>query len=166
MIADDTWHLLRRKMVISLTEGLKIQTLRDLYPLSKVSRCYVYPNLPLDRALFLMSLDHSYSSSDSAALKELFGNLGDSLFVGEDLMERLHTYLEKSQNVISELASILIDSVDKDQAMYEYLLGWVLYGTGLASIKGLEVGRIVPRLIPPDIKEKALTWLKEYYDFK
>ncbi|MGQ9759546.1 MAG: hypothetical protein ACUVQ5_03115 [Candidatus Methanomethylicaceae archaeon] len=165
VIADEIWHLLRRRLVISLTEGLRIQALRDLYPLSKVSRCYVYPKLQAERAFFLTSLDDSYSSQDSAALKELFGNIGDSLFVREDLMETLQTYLESFQNLISDLVTLLIESLDvnKDRDLYEYLLGWAFYGTGLHLIRGLTPSRPKLQRISPDLREKILCLLKDYY---
>lgn len=139
IIADEIWHLLRGKPIVSLTEGLSIRELRDLYPLSKVSRCYVYPDLPTDSALFLLSLDHSFSIIESTMLKDLLKSLGDSLLVKEELLESLHSSIQNAQSVISEILHILVESSDQDRSLFSYALSWVLYGTGLAAVKGEEV---------------------------
>ncbi len=161
ILADEIWHLLRRRLVVSLTEGLSIQALRDLYPLSKVSRCYVYPDLPTDRAVFLLSLDNTYSSTEAGIVKELLCGLGDSLLVGEETLETLHSRIGRAQNLIIELIDILSQSVDQDRDLYEYVLGWVLYGTGLATVKGMETMPLEARQIPPETLEKIRRLLKE-----
>ncbi|MBC7112440.1 MAG: hypothetical protein H5T34_00210 [Candidatus Methanomethyliales bacterium] len=159
-IADEIWHLLRGKPIISLTEGLPIKELRDLYPLSKVSRCYVYPDIQTEKALFILSLDNTFSHSDAATLKGLLQGLGDSLLVGEELLESLHSCIEASQYVIIELLSLLGESSGHDRDLFEYVIGWVLYGTGLAAIKGLELPSQEPKKFPPEMRESLRRALK------
>lgn len=164
IIADEIWHLLRGKPVISLTDGLPIKELRDLYPLSKVARCHVYPDILTERALFLLSLDITFSQSDAASLKGLFQNLGDSLLIGEKLLEFLHSYIKRSQEVINELICLLAESAGKNCELIEYLIGWVLYGVGLATIKGEELPQQGSKNPPFNIREELRRILKPYYE--
>jgi len=164
IIADEIWHLLRGKPVISLTDGLPIKELRDLYPLSKVARCHVYPDILTERALFLLSLDITFSQSDAASLKGLFQNLGDSLLIGEKLLEFLHSYIKRSQEVINELICLLAESAGKNCELIEYLIGWVLYGVGLATIKGEELPQQGSKNLPFNIREELRRILKPYYE--
>jgi len=163
-IADEIWHLLRGKPVVSLTENLPIRELRDLYPLSKVSRCSVYPDIKTEKALFLLSLDNTFSHSDAANLKELLQGLGDSLQVGEELLESLRSCIKVSQDTVKELLSLLGESSGHDRVLFEYVIGWVLYGTGLATIKGLELPSQEPKKFSHEVRELLRRVLKNFFD--
>ncbi|MCX8182093.1 MAG: hypothetical protein N3D12_03130 [Candidatus Methanomethyliaceae archaeon] len=160
MIADEIWHLLRGKPLISLTDGLPIKELRDLYPLSKVSRCFVYPDMRTEKALFLIALDNTFSHAEAATLKALLQSLGESLLVREDLLESLHSCISKSQEAINELLHILADSLGQDRDLFEYVIAWVLYGTGLAAIKGEELPSQDLKHVSPEIREGLRQFLK------
>jgi hypothetical protein len=162
-IADEIWHLLRGRPVISLTENLPIRELRDLYPLSKVSRCSVYPDIRTEKALFLLSLDNTFSHSDAATLKELLQGLGDSLLVREELLESLRSCIEASQVAIKELLSLLGESSGHDRDLFEYVIGWVLYGTGLATIKGLELPSQEPKKFSHEVRGLLRRALKDLF---
>ncbi|MGC8937181.1 MAG: hypothetical protein ACP5KV_07480 [Candidatus Methanomethylicaceae archaeon] len=161
IIADEIWHLLRGKPIVSLTEGLSIRELRDLYPLSKVSRCYVYPDLPTDVALFLLCLDHSFSITESTMLKDLLQSLGDSLLVKEELLESLHSSIKNAQSIVSEIFHILVESSDQDHSLFSYALSWVLYGTGLAAVKGEEIS-LQSSHLPKEIKGELTRLFRDF----
>lgn len=160
IIADEIWHLLRRKPVISLTEALLIKELRDLYPLSKVSRCYVYPDIRTEKSLFLLSLDTTFSHEDASSLKELLQKIGDSLVLGEEQLESLRSSIDRSQVAIGELINLLADSMGQDRGLIEYVIAWVLYGVGLATIRGEELPTPDPKHISPEIKTRIRQILK------
>jgi len=70
VIADEIWHLLRRKIVISTTPGFDLSTLRDLYPLSKVCRCDLVLDGDVDRCLSVVSFGDSFSEADISSMKK------------------------------------------------------------------------------------------------
>lgn len=157
LTADDVWHLLRNKLVVSLTEGINLSALRDLYPLSKVSRCRICIDAEVDRALFLLSADTSYSDRDLAAINLIIGKLGEPLLIGEEMLEAMNRRMEASAVILSELVAALRDSIGEDRDLYEYVLGWVLYGIGAATIGGSKLWGLLPEKsakLTPDVKEK------------
>lgn len=157
LIADDIWHLLRNKLVISLTDGINLSTLRDLYPLSKVSRCRICIDTEVERALFLFSADASYSDRDLTTINSILGKLGELLLVREDMLEVLIRQMEVSTLVLSELVAALRDSMGENLDLYEYVLGWVLYGIGVATVKGSKLWDLLPEKggkLAPATREK------------
>ncbi|MBM5805617.1 MAG: hypothetical protein FJZ49_06130 [Candidatus Verstraetearchaeota archaeon] len=168
LIADDIWHLLRNKLVISLTEGMNLSALKDLYPLSKVSRCSICVDVEVERSLFLLSADASYSDRDLTAIKEILGRLGEPLLVKEEMLEALNRRMEASAVILSELIAALRDSIGEDRDLYEYVLGWVLYGIGAATIGGSKLWALLPERsakLTPDVKEKIRKAVLEALSF-
>jgi hypothetical protein len=144
LIADDVWHLLRNKLVISLSEGINLSALRDLYPLSKVSRCRICIDAEVERALFLLSTDATYSDRDLTAINGILGKLGEPLLIKEDMLEALNRQMEVSTLILSELVAVLRDSIGENRDLYEYILGWILYGIGAATVKGSKLWDLLP----------------------
>jgi len=157
LIADDIWHLLRNKLVVSLAEGINLSALRDLYPLSKVSRCRICIDAEVERALFLLSADASYSDRDLTAINGILGKLGEPLLVKEDMLEALNRQMEVSTLILSELVAALRDSIGENRDLYEYVLGWVLYGIGAATVKESKLWDLLPEKggkLTPEAREK------------
>jgi len=157
LIADDVWHLLRNKLVVSLTEGINLSALRDLYPLSKVSRCRICIDAEVERALFLLSADASYSDRDLTAINGILGKLGEPLLVKEDMLEALDRQMEVSTLILSELVAALRDSIGENRDLYEYVLGWILYGIGAATVGGSKLWELLSEKggkLTPEAREK------------
>jgi len=145
LIADDIWHLLRNKLVISLTEGINLSALREQYPLSKVSRCRICIDAEVERTLFLLTADASYSDRDLTTINSILGRLGEPLLVNEEMLEALSRQMEVSAVLLSELILALQDSMGKNRDVYEYVLGWTLYGIGVATVKGSKLWDLLPK---------------------
>lgn len=143
--ADEIWHLLHNKIVISLVENLRISDLREIYPLSKVCRCRASINADADRSLLVLAFDRSFSEIDLAFVKDLLGVLGEILCVKEELLESLSLQMDASIAVIREVISALRESAGGDRSIYDYVLDWLLYGIGAAGIKGSGLDEIVPK---------------------
>ena len=156
LTADDVWHLLRNKLVVSLTEGINLSALRELYPLSKVSRCRICIDAEAERSLFLLSADGSYSDRDLTTINGILGKLGEPLLVKEDMLEVLNRQMEASTLILSELVVTLRDSIGENRDLYEYVLGWVLYGIGAATVRGSKLWDLLPEKgvkLTPEAKE-------------
>jgi hypothetical protein len=108
-------------------------------------------------------LDNTFSHSDAATLKELLQGLGDSLLVREELLESLRSCIEASQGAIKELLSLLGESSGHDRDLFEYVIGWVLYGTGLATIKGLEPPFQEPKKFSQEVRGLLRRALKDLF---
>lgn len=131
VIADEIWHLLRRKIVISTTPGFNLSTLRDLYPLSKVCRCELVLDGDVDKCLAVVSFGDSFSESDIASMKRIFSSIGEVLMINEP-------FFQEVRRVVSEGLTSLSDLVKRlgPDDFQEYLLGWVMYCLGQMILKG------------------------------
>jgi hypothetical protein len=144
LIADDIWHLLRNKLIISFTDGINLSTLREQYPLSKVSRCRICIDADVERMLFLLTTDESYSDRDIITINNIFDRLGEPLLVKEEIFETLCRQMEVSAVLLSELIAVLQDSIGKNRELYEYVLSWTLYSIGAATVKGSKLWELLP----------------------
>ncbi|MEN3034679.1 MAG: hypothetical protein ABC537_00120 [Candidatus Methanosuratincola sp.] len=159
VIADEIWHLLRRKIVISTTPNFDLSMLRDLYPLSKVCRCDLVLDGDVDRCLAVVSFGDSFSESDLASMKRIFSSIGEMLIINEPLFQEVRAVVSKGLSSLAELLKRI--SPDDFQ---EYLLGWIMYCLGQMILKGnpIEVdqnpqgggGRLDQREIPADPKSR------------
>ncbi|MBC7127171.1 MAG: hypothetical protein ABC585_01935 [Candidatus Methanosuratincola petrocarbonis] len=131
VIADEIWHLLRRKIVISTTPGFDLSMLRDLYPLSKVCRCDLVLDGDVDRCLAVVSFGDSFSELDMASMKRIFSSIGEMLVINEPLFQEVRATISEGFSSLSELLRRL--GPDDFQ---EYLLGWVMYCLGQMILKG------------------------------
>ena len=131
VIADEIWHLLRRKIVISATPNFDLSMLRDLYPLSKVCRCDLVLDGDVDRCLAVVSFGDSFSESDVASMKRIFSSIGEMLIINEPLFQEVRAVVSKGLSSITELLKRI--SPDDFQ---EYLLGWIMYCLGQMILKG------------------------------
>lgn len=136
ILADDIWHLLRNKLIVSLVPGLSLGNLKELYPLSKVSRCKLCIEGAVDRALFIFTTDRSYSDRDTAILRGAAGASGEVLFVPENVFENLSGQVDASRAILEEVQGILKESMGSDRDLYSFVLDWILYGMGSAGISG------------------------------
>lgn len=144
--ADEIWHLLRNKIIISFVENLRISDLRDIYPLSKVCRCRASIDADVGRSLLVLAFDRSFSEIDLVSVKDLLGVLGEILCVKEEMLEGLSMQMDISIAVIREVASALRDSAGGDKSIYDCVLDWLLYGIGAAGIKGSGLDEISPKV--------------------
>jgi len=156
IIADDIWHLLRNKYVISFAEDLNIRSLRDLYSLSKVARCTLGTEFPAERSLFLISADESLSELDIAAVRRVLHTLGETLLLKEQMLERVTAQLRASAAVLAETIIALGSSTVIDKDVFEYVLGWLLYGMGSAAINGGNISELIPERVRPGSVAGAL----------
>jgi len=136
VFADDIWHLLRNKLLVSLIPGLSLSNLKEMYPLSKVARCKLCIDGAVDRALFIFTTDRSYSDRDTAVLRGAAGASGEVLFVPENVFESLLGQVDASRAVLEAVQGILKKSMGQDRDLYSFVLDWVLYGMGSAGISG------------------------------
>lgn len=136
VMADEIWHLLRNRLIVSLIPGLSISELREMYPLSKVARCKLCIEGAVDRALFLFSVDASYSEREMAILRLTAGASGESLFVPEGVFDRLSGQVDASRAVIEVVLELLKEAMGGERILYGFTLDWVLYGLGSAGISG------------------------------
>jgi hypothetical protein len=137
VMADEIWHLLRNRLIVSLIPGLTLSELRDMYPLSKVARCKLCIDGATDKALFLFTVDASYSDRESAVLRMTAGASGEALFVPEGIFESLSSKIEASRAVIRDVMDTLKESMGGDRELYGFTLDWLLYGMGSAGIGGV-----------------------------
>jgi pyrroline-5-carboxylate reductase len=143
-VADDIWHLLRQKVVLSTDEMMTIDTLRSICPLSKVARGSFCIGGDVDRNLLLLSADGSLSGGDLQSLRSALSPLGEILTVNEPLLEAALSEARLASAAISRLLGELKESSSIDRDVCEYLLGWVLYGVGDAAIKGKRLDEALP----------------------
>jgi len=136
VMADDIWHLLRNRLIVSLIPGLSLSELRDMYPLSKVARCKLCIEGAVDRALFLFTADASYSDRETAVLRLTAGASGEALFVPENIFESISGQVEASKAVLEAVMELLKESMGGDRDLYGFVLDWILYGLGSAGIRG------------------------------
>lgn len=131
VIADEIWHLLRRKIVISTTPSFDLSTLRDLYPLSKVCRCDLVLDGDVDKCLAVVSFGDSFSESDVASMKRIFSSIGELLIINEPLFQEVRAVVSEGLSSLSELVKRL-----GPEDFQEYLIGWVMYCLGQMIVKG------------------------------
>ena len=143
-VADDVWHLLRQKVVLSTDEMMTIEALRSMCPLSKVARGSFCIASGVDRNLLLLSADGSLSGAELESLRAALSPLGEILTVNEALLEVALSEARSASAAISKLLSELLSSSRIDRDVCEYLLGWVLYGVGDAAIKGRRLDDALP----------------------
>ncbi len=143
-VADDVWHLLRQKVVLSTDETMTIEALRSMCPLSKVARGSFCIAVGVDRNLLLLSADGSLSGAELESLRAALSPLGEILTVNEALLEVALSEARSASAAISKLLSELMSSSRIDRDVCEYLLGWVLYGVGDAAIKGRRLDDALP----------------------
>lgn len=136
VMADEIWHLLRNRLIVSLIPDLPMSELRDMYPLSKVARCKLCIEGTVDRALFLFAVDKSYSDRETAILRITAGASGESLFVPENIFESLSDQVEASRAVLRDVMELLKESMGGDRDLYGFTLDWILYGMGSEGISG------------------------------
>jgi len=136
VLADDIWHLLRNRLVVSFIPGLTLGDLKDMYPLSKVARCRLCIDGAVDRALFIMTTDRSYSDRDASLLRSAAAASGEVLFVSENTFESLSTQVDASRGVLEAVQRILKESLGGERDLYSFVLDWVMYGMGSAGIGG------------------------------
>jgi hypothetical protein len=136
VLADDIWHLLRNKLIVSLIPSFSLGHLKDMYPLSKVARCKLCIDGAVDRALFIFTTDRSYSDRDTAILRGAAGASGEVLFVPENIFESLTGQVDASRTVLEAVQGILKESMGQDRDLYSFVLDWILYGMGSAGISG------------------------------
>lgn len=134
VVADEIWHLLRRKIVISTTPNFDLSILRDLYPLSKVCRCALVLDGDVDRCLAVVSFGDSFSESDTASMKRILSTIGEMLIINEPLFQEVRTVVSNGLSSFSELLKRL--SADD---FNEYLLGWTMYCLGQIVLKDNEI---------------------------
>ena len=144
LAADEIWHLLRNKIVVSLEMGTSISELRDTFPLSKVSRCRLCIDAPTEKTLSLFSHDSSFSDADLSSVKGLLGSMGEVLNVEEIMFVKLNREIDRSMTAFADLVSSLGTSMGIDQDLFEYTLGWVLYGLGSAIAGGMDLCEVLP----------------------
>ena len=163
LVADEIWHLLRNKIIISLSEGVSLSTLREMYPLSKVSRCRMYIDAGIDKTLSLYSYDSSYSDKDLSLVRDVLGRVGEVLFVKEETMERLGLEMDTSIKIIREVVKALSDSSEVDRDLFEYAMSWALYGLGLAGVKDLELPALTEdqQMIEHEVLSKLRKLIRE-----
>jgi len=143
-IADDIWHLLRQKVVLSTDEMMTIDVLRAMCPLSKVARGSFCITGDVEKNLLLLSADGSLSGSDLQSLRSALSPLGEILTVREELLEAAISESKSAACAISRLLGELKKSSGIDSDVCEYVLGWVLYGVGDAAIKGKRLDDVLP----------------------
>jgi hypothetical protein len=136
VLADDIWHLLRNRLIVSLIPSLSLGDLKEMYPLSKVARCKLCIDGAVDRALFIFTTDRSYSDRDTAVLRGAAGASGEALFVPENVFESLSGQVDASRAVLEAVQGILKESLGQDRGLYSFVLDWILYGIGSAGISG------------------------------
>jgi hypothetical protein len=159
IVADDIWHLLRNRIMVSLNDSMTLAALRDLYPLSKVCRCSLYVDAEMERTLSLLSLDSSFSDADLTSMKEVFGRMGEFLVLKEEIFENLNRDMDLSLTVLAEVTRVLGESAEVDADLFEYALSWVLVSLGSAGIGG----RVLLELLPqsPSLNEDARAQLRK-----
>jgi hypothetical protein len=136
VLADDVWHLMRNKLIVSLIPELSLGDLKEMYPLSKVARCKLCIEGAVDRALFIFTTDRSYSDRDATVLRGAAGASGEVLFVPETVFESLSGQVDASWAVLDAVQGMLKESMGPDRDLYSFVLDWVLYGMGSAGISG------------------------------
>lgn len=160
LVADEIWHLLRNRIVVSLNDCLTLAPLREMYPLSKVGRCRLYVDAEVERTLSLLALDSSYSDADLTSIRDIFGRMGEVLLLKEEIFENLNRDMDLSMAVIAEVAKALGDSARVDADLFEYALSWVLVSLGSAGIAGRDLSEILPR--SPAIDDEVLALLRKH----
>jgi len=158
IIADDIWHMLRNKIVISAAPELSLKSLRDMYPLSKVARCALGLDADSEKSLVLISTDSDFLDTDLARVKTLLGPIGDVLVVKEELFEAILLNIKRSVQILVEIIRALRENTNLENTLYEYILGWVLYGVGSAAIKGNQLEDVLPKSSSAD---KVSSLIKE-----
>lgn len=136
VMADEIWHLLRNRLIVSLIPGVPLSDLREMYPLSKVARCKLCIEGAVDRALFLFTADASYSDRETAILRMTAGASGEALFVPENVFESISGQVEASKAVLETVLELLKESMGGDRDLYGFTLDWILYGMGSAGVSG------------------------------
>jgi hypothetical protein len=136
VMADEIWHLLRNRLIVSLIPGVSLSDLREMYPLSKVARCKLCVEGAVDRALFLFTADASYSDRETAVLRMTAGASGEALFVPENIFESISGQVEASKAVLEAVLELLKESMGGDRDLYGFALDWILYGVGSAGVSG------------------------------
>lgn len=136
VMADEIWHLLRNRLIVSLIPDLALKGLREMYPLSKVARCKLCIDGTTDKTLFLFTVDASYSDREAAILRITAGASGEALFVPENVFESLSEQVEASRAVLMGVMELLKESLGGDRDLYGFTLDWVLYGMGSEGIGG------------------------------
>jgi hypothetical protein len=157
ILADELWHLLRQKIVISLAPKLSLAALRDLYPLSKVSRLAFCINADVEMNLAILAADNTLSNIDLTTIKEILSNLGEVLVVSESVFDAIVAHSKISESLFSGLVTVLKESPEINADICEYVLGWILYGVGNAAIKG----KLLSDLLTETVPEKSRSLLKE-----
>jgi len=136
VMADEIWHPLRNRLIVSLIPGVSLSDLREMYPLSKVARCKLCIEGAVDRALFLFTADASYSDRETAVLRMTAGASGEALFVPENIFESISGQVEASKAVLEAVLELLKESMGGDRDLYGFALDWILCGVGSAGVSG------------------------------
>lgn len=143
LFADDAWHLLRNKQVFSVGRNLTLSELRDLLPLSKVSVCSFYLGPQIDKALAVISSDQSVSDQDRQKVLAALRGCGDVLFLNDSVHESLDKELQKAIESLNENIRSIQNGVAIDNDIFEYAIGWLLYGLGCSVIRGKPLGSAI-----------------------
>ena len=163
LVADEIWHLLRNKLVVSFIEGLRLSELREIYPLSKVSRCRVCVDAKVERSLFIFTQDRSFSDSDLSLVNDLMGKRGEVLLVDERMLEVLSARIDASLLVLKEVTASLKESLMEGAAVYDCVLDWILFGIGAAGIDGSSIEDLMPKeeAISPESRARLREAIKK-----
>lgn len=140
LFADDVWHLLRNKQVLSVGRSLALSELRDLLPLSRVSICSFYLGPQIDKALAVISSDQTVSDQDRQKVLAALKDCGDVLFLSDSVHDALDRELQKAIESINENIRSIQKGVTIDDDIFEYAIGWLLYGLGYSLIRGKPLG--------------------------
>jgi hypothetical protein len=162
LLADAIWHLLRNKVVISLSNKVPISDLREMYPLSKVSRAKLCMDAEVDRTLLILSHDRSFSGLDLASVEKIFAGIGEVLFVDEGELEKLSNLVDLSTLIVEEAVAAIQTAAGRDKALLGYALDWMLYGLGSAGINGSALPSASLEL-KPESREQITKAVKEVF---
>lgn len=143
LFADDVWHLLRNKQVLSVGRNLALSELRDLLPLSKVSVCSFYLGPHVDKALAVISSDQTISDCDRQKVLAALKGCGDVLFLSDSVHGALDKELQKAIESLNENIRSIQKGVTIDSDIFEYAVGWLLYGLGYSVIRGKPSGSTI-----------------------
>jgi len=143
LFADDVWHLLRNKQVLSVGRSLALSELRDLLPLSKVSICSFYLSPQIDKALAVISSDQTVSDQDRQKVLAALKGCGDVLFLSDSVHGALDRELQKAIESLNENIRSIQKGVAIDDDIFEYAIGWLLYGLGYSVIRGKPLGSAI-----------------------
>jgi hypothetical protein len=138
LMADAIWHLLLKKIIISLSDEPSISDLREMYPLSKVCRAKLCVDAELDKTLILLSHDSSFSGRDLVSLKEAFAGVWDVLLVDERELELMSEFIDLSALIVSETVAAIQTAAgrEREKVLLGFALDWLLFGLGSAAING------------------------------